>query len=176
MGSSPREILITTTHKASEEARSLSRVLEHVIPYSTYVSRGSKNNDEIIRSAIETNVEFVFICHSKGNRVTEIKFYTVEKDQLKSLDYFMKIYEFIDYKIFGWSTMPEIGPLSVSREVRNSNPEMIDILENCGFDWSVSGCRCRCGCYHNLNAIIDYDKHLQNKIEKLRKQIKKCCV
>lgn len=129
MGLPPQEILITTTHKASEEARSLSRVLEHVIPHSTYISRGSKNIEEITIAAIETKAEFIFICHSKGNKATEIKFYTIEKGQLTQLKYFLKIYEFIDYKIFGWPALPERGPLSVSREVRNTNPEMIEFFE-----------------------------------------------
>ncbi|MCE7734679.1 MAG: hypothetical protein GPJ54_07375 [Candidatus Heimdallarchaeota archaeon] len=129
MGISPRELIITTTHKASEESRSFSKFLEHVIPFSTYIPRGSKNIDEILMVALETRAEYVIICHSKGNKVTEIKFYTIVKNQLKLLERSMRIYEYIDYKIFGWKSMPEKGPLSVSREVRNNNPEIIDFFE-----------------------------------------------
>lgn len=129
MGISPRELLITTTHKASEESRSFSKFLEHVIPFATYIPRGSKNINDILMISIEMKAEYVFICHSKGNKVTEIKFYTIEKNQLKLLEKSMRIYEYIDYKIFGWKEMPETGPLSVSREVRNNNPDIIDFLE-----------------------------------------------
>jgi len=129
MGISPRELIITTTHKASEESRSFSKFLEHIIPFATYVPRGSKNIDEILMISLEVNAEYVFICHSKGNKITQIKFYTIVNNQLELLDQSMKIYEYIDYKIFGWSAMPEIGPLSVSREVRNNNPEIIDFFE-----------------------------------------------
>ena len=129
MGISPREIIITTTHKASEESRSFSKFLEHVIPVATYIPRGSKNIDEILNISLEANAEYVFICHSKGNKITEIKFYTIVKNQLELLEQSIRIYEYIDYKIFGWKAMPERGPLSVSREVRNNNPEIIDFLE-----------------------------------------------
>ena len=129
MGISPPELLITTTHKASEESRSFSKFLEHVIPFATYIPRGSKNINEILMISIEMKAEYVFICHSKGNKITEVKFYTIVKNQLELLEQTLKIYEYIDYKIFGWKTMPETGPLSVSREVRNNNPEIIDFLE-----------------------------------------------
>lgn len=129
MGNPPRQLIITTTHKASEESRSFSKFLEHVIPFSTYIPRGSKNIDEILMISLEAKAEYVFICHSKGNKITEIKFYNIVKNQLELLEQSMKIYEYIDYKIFGWKTMPETAPLSVSREVRNNNPEIIDFLE-----------------------------------------------
>ena len=41
----------------------------------------------------------------------------------------MKIYEFIDYKIYGWKYLPEQGPLSLSRESSNANPILSNFLE-----------------------------------------------
>jgi rRNA maturation protein Rpf1 len=129
MGQLPQSILITTTHQASEEARSLCKVLEHVIPESYYLSRGSKSIKEISEIATQNDVEYVFICSSKGSMVSEILFYVLQGEGLNRLDYKLKIYEYVDYKIFGWKSLPEKGPLSVSREIRNSNPELIDFLE-----------------------------------------------
>ncbi|MHA2276799.1 MAG: hypothetical protein ACXAC2_13585 [Candidatus Kariarchaeaceae archaeon] len=129
MGQLPQKIIITTTHKASEEARSLCKVLEHVIPSAFFITRGSKNIKDITAIASENDAEFVFICSSKGNSVSEILFYAAQGDELIKLDYILKIYEYVDYKIFGWKSLPEVGPLSVSREVRNNNPELVDFFE-----------------------------------------------
>ena len=151
MGFPPRKIIITTTHKASDESRSLSKLLEHIIPNATYIPRGSKNIDEILLISLEADAEYIFVCHSKGNKVTEIKFYLIVEDQLKLLDRYMKIYEYIDYKIFGWPTMPEKGPLSVSREVRNVNPEIIDFMEKMF--------RLEVGLKTRLWLLVDTDKY-----------------
>ncbi|OLS24459.1 MAG: hypothetical protein HeimC2_22650 [Candidatus Heimdallarchaeota archaeon LC_2] len=129
MGQSRPEIIITTTHQPSEQARSFCKVLEHIIPDSTYISRGRKNIDDITAIAIDANADLVYICNSKGGKLSELHFYKIRGSELTKLDHKIKIYDFIDYKIYGWKYLPERGPLSLSNESRNVNPELSNFLE-----------------------------------------------
>ena len=129
MAPSRPQIILTTTHKPSEQARSFCRVLEHIIPTSTYIPRGRRNLKDLTELVIDAEAKSVYICNSKGGKLSELHFYKLENNELVKLELKLKIYDFIDYKIFGWKYPPEKGPLSLSNESRNVNPELSDFLE-----------------------------------------------
>ncbi len=129
MGQSRPQILITTTHQPAEQARAFCKVLEHVIPNSKYFPRGRKNIEELTEIALDNNVGSVYICHSKGSKLSELHFYELQGMKLVKQENRLKIYDFIDYKIYGWKNLPERGPLSLSRESRNVNPELSNFFE-----------------------------------------------
>lgn len=129
MGQSGPQILITTTHQPAEQARSFCKVLEHIIPNSKYFPRGRKNIGELTEIAAENKIGFVYICHSKGSKISELHFYKLQGFELVKLENKLKIYDFIDYKIYGWKNLPERGPLSLSRESSNMNPDLSNFFE-----------------------------------------------
>lgn len=122
-------VLITTTHKVSENSRSFGHVLQRVIPDSKYVNRGSKNLDELLQICQTNNLNGLVLLHSRGNRISRMTFYELNRNQLILDQISVKFYQYIDPKIFGWKRLPGPGPLSISRESRLLFRELVDFFE-----------------------------------------------
>lgn len=129
MGQKWPNLLITTTHRPSEGTRSFSKVLNHIVPKSILIKRGSKSVQDLLELSISHKCGKIAILFSKGNTISSIKIYTIQGKNLVENLYIFKIYQYIDYKIFGWKSLPGKGPLSTSREVQLINKNELDFFE-----------------------------------------------
>lgn len=123
-----KRLLITTTNKPVDQSRMLGKLLNQVIPDSAYITRGKRNISQIISYAIENGFVQILIIGSREGYVDQINFYDRIGDTFDHNPLFIKIYEFIDPKIFNQSKIIFHGPLSTSLETRAENPELIDLL------------------------------------------------
>ena len=122
-------IIITTSHRPSDQARMLARLCNHIIPNSTYENRGSKNEQMVFDFALERNAKFLLLLQSKGNTVSRVLTYELNGVEIQQSDSYLKIYQFIDPKIYGWKDLPARGPLSISLEGRVLDVPLVDFME-----------------------------------------------
>ncbi|MHA2171641.1 MAG: hypothetical protein ACXAB7_17265 [Candidatus Kariarchaeaceae archaeon] len=122
-------ILITTTRRPSESARSFCKVLHHIIPRSILIRRGSSNEQMLHEEAVASNSDYLLIVTSKGNRLNHIIIKEVKENKLVELPLQMRFLQYIDPKIFGFKQLPARGPLSTTRESRQHYPELVDFME-----------------------------------------------
>ncbi|MHA2501363.1 MAG: hypothetical protein ACXAE3_00635 [Candidatus Kariarchaeaceae archaeon] len=122
-------VLITTSNNPSEQARRFAKVLNHILPGSRLVNRGNQSISALHQRALEEIYDYIYIIHSKHNRVDRLIVLKTYLDKLLPEGKILKINQFIDHKVLGFHKLPEKGPLSTSLEVRQLNPELMDYLE-----------------------------------------------
>ena len=122
-------IIITTSHRPSDQARMLAKLFNHIIPNSTYENRGSKNEQMLFDYALEHKAKNLLLLQSRGNLVSRVLAYEVNGSEIKQSTAYLKIYQFIDPKIYGWKDLPARGPLSISLEGRILNTPLVDFME-----------------------------------------------
>ncbi|MCY3412550.1 MAG: hypothetical protein INQ03_13005 [Candidatus Heimdallarchaeota archaeon] len=168
------KILLTTTSKSSDQAKRMAKLLQHVIPSSSYLARGKQTVSQLILNAEKQNVDKILIISSKGNTVNQINFYERSGGGYHQDAFFLRILDFIDPRIFNQQLKTK-GPMSTSFEVRAKDPELIALFEKY-FELQV-------GTKTALWFMVDFQSHsneimildaiTMNRLAQLRIQVKK---
>ena len=123
--SGPR-ILITTTNNPSEQSRTFSKLLRHILSNTIIINRGNSSLDDLFQKAVDENCNFIYMIHSKENRLDKLVIYKITKNEAIPERLILKFNQYIDHKIYGFHSLPESGPVSTSLETRALDPELID--------------------------------------------------
>ncbi len=121
--------VITTTKKSTDEAKRVSKLLRHIIPNAKYIPRGRKNISDIINQSQDIDAEHIIIISSKQGVSNQMNFYEFINGGFEQDELFIRIFEYIDPKIFNHKKINHRGPLSTSNAVRSEDPELIDLLQ-----------------------------------------------
>ncbi len=123
------QTLITTTINPSQAASLLCKTLSKIIPESVYVKRGRKSLNSIADYANTNNYTKILIISSKEGSVNTIEAYYLENGIFQNFAYYLKISNYIDYKIFGFDRIPANGPLSCPVHITHSHELLFDFFE-----------------------------------------------
>lgn len=103
--------------------------MAHIIPDSTYIRRGKNSISDLLLHAQEKKIDHILIVTSKKGYVNQINLYENKKDGFEQDPYFLRIFEFLDPRMFNQEKLNHRGPLSTSLETRSENPELVDLLD-----------------------------------------------
>lgn len=124
-----KPVLITTSGKPSDSTRQFSRLLGHIIPNSTYITRGKKTFNEILDLGFEKQAEFILILNNHRNRIGRIHVVERQKQTYKVVSEYLEIMQFIDHKIFGFQKIPARGPISCPVHTSHYQPKIYSFFE-----------------------------------------------